>query len=119
MFFQEISMFSLFKVTTSHQNAMNKVGTIICCSEYYQNDFHYWAKPTRREALASDDLALSLIFFNLHDFINLINQFCQINCHNIHSHSTKLRRGLSEENRITPGSQLTNISEYFRLPAFY
>ena len=59
-------MFSLFKVTKSHQKVSSMVFTIVCCSKYYQNDFRYHgAKVPQREALASDNLALLLIFFNL------------------------------------------------------
>ena len=43
---------------------MSKVRTIVCCSKYYQNDFLYLAKALQREALAGDNLALPLIFFN-------------------------------------------------------
>ena len=43
---------------------MSKVRTIVCCSKYYQNDYRYQAKAPQREALASDNLALPLIFFN-------------------------------------------------------
>ena len=40
-FFQKIYKFFLFKVTKSHQKAMSKIRTIVCCSKYYQNDFRY------------------------------------------------------------------------------
>ena len=42
------------------KRAMNNVRTILCCSKYYQNDFRCEAKVPRREALASDNLALIL-----------------------------------------------------------
>ena len=58
-------MFSLFKVTKSHQKAMSQVRTIVYWSKYYQNDFRFSAKAPRREALASYNLALPLIFFDL------------------------------------------------------
>ena len=45
------------------KRAMSNVRTILCCSKYYQNDFRCEAKVPRREALASDNLAL--IFFSL------------------------------------------------------
>ena len=45
------------------KRAMSNVRTIVCCSKYYQNDFRCEAKVPRREALASDNLAL--IFFSL------------------------------------------------------
>ena len=47
-----------FKVTKSHQKAMSKVRTIVCCSNFYQNDFRYEAKARRTEALAKDNSAL-------------------------------------------------------------
>ena len=47
-----------FKVTKSHQKAMSKVQTIVCCSNFYQNDFRYEAKAPRTEALANDNSAL-------------------------------------------------------------
>ena len=65
MFFQKIFMFSLFKVTKSHQKAMSKVRTSVCSSKYYQNNIRYQAKAPLREALSSDYLAFPLIFFNL------------------------------------------------------
>ena len=66
MFFWKIFMFSLFKVTKSPPKAFSKVCTIVSCSKYYQNDFCYYeAKTPQRETLASDNLALPLIFFNL------------------------------------------------------
>ena len=34
-------MFSLFKVTKSHQKAMSQVRTIVYWSKYYQNDFRF------------------------------------------------------------------------------
>ena len=51
-------MILLFDVIESHQKAMSKARTIVCCSIYYQNDFPYEAKVPRREALASDNSAL-------------------------------------------------------------
>ena len=64
-FFQKMFMFSPFMVSKSHQKAMSKVRTIVCFSKYYQNDFRYKAKAPGRKALASDNLALPMIFFNL------------------------------------------------------
>ena len=64
MFFKKMFMFPLSKVTKNCQKAMSKVRTIVCCSKYYQNDYRYQAKAPRREALASDNLALPLIVFN-------------------------------------------------------
>ena len=58
-------MFSLFKVNKSHQKAMSKVWIIVSCSKYYKNDFCYQAKAPSRDALANDNLALSLTLFNL------------------------------------------------------
>ena len=43
-------MIFLFKVTKSRQKAMSKIRIIVCCSKYYQNDFHYQAKAWRRDA---------------------------------------------------------------------
>ena len=40
---------------------MSKVRNFVCSRKYYQNDFRYKAKAPRREALASDNLALLLI----------------------------------------------------------
>ena len=37
---------------------MSKVQTIVCCSNFYQNDFRYEAKARRTEALAKDNSAL-------------------------------------------------------------
>ena len=37
---------------------MSKVRTIVCCSNFYQNDFRYEAKAPRTEALANDNSAL-------------------------------------------------------------
>ena len=66
MFFWEIFMFSLFKVIKAIKKALSKVRTIVCYSKYYQNDFRcHEAKAPRKEVLASDNLALPLIFFNL------------------------------------------------------
>ena len=42
LFFAE--MIFLFKVTKSRQKAMSKIRIIVCCSKFYQNDFHYQAK---------------------------------------------------------------------------
>ena len=47
-----------FRVTKSHQKATSKVRTIVCCSNFYQNDFRYEAKARRTEALANDNSAL-------------------------------------------------------------
>ena len=44
---------------------MTKVWIIVCCNTYYQTDFRFQAKAPRREALANDNLALSLVFLNL------------------------------------------------------
>ena len=49
----------------SHQKAMSKVWIIVSCSKYYKNDFCYQAKAPSRDALANDNLALSLTLFNL------------------------------------------------------
>ena len=57
-------MFSHFKVTKSYEKARSKVRTIVCCCKYYQNDLRYQAKALRRGPLASDDLALPLIFYD-------------------------------------------------------
>ena len=65
-------MFLLFKVTESHQKAMSKVRTIVCCCKYYQTDFRYEAKAPRREALVADNLALPLIFFYLSKFLQFV-----------------------------------------------
>ena len=64
LFLQKLFMIFLFKVTKSLQKAMSKIRIIVCCSKYYQNDFHYQAKASRREAHASDNLALPSISFN-------------------------------------------------------
>ena len=44
---------------------MSQVRTIVYWSKYYQYDFRFSAKAPRREALASYNLALPLIFFDL------------------------------------------------------
>ena len=44
-------MISLFYVTKRHQKAISKVRNIVCFNKYYQNDFRYLAKASRREAL--------------------------------------------------------------------
>ena len=54
-----------FKVTKSHQKAMNKVRTIVCCSKFYQNDFRDEAKVPRREALASYNSSTSMKSFKM------------------------------------------------------
>ena len=57
-------MFSHFKVTKSYEKATSKVRTIVCCCKYYQNDLRYQAMALRRGPLASDNLALPLIFYD-------------------------------------------------------
>ena len=57
-------MFSNFNVTKSYEKATSKVRTIVCCCKYYQNDLRYQAKALRRGPLASDGLALPLIFYD-------------------------------------------------------
>ena len=54
-----------FKVTKSHQKAMSKVRTIVCCSKFYQNDFRDKAKAPRREALASYNSSTSMKSFKM------------------------------------------------------
>ena len=54
-----------FKVTKSHQKAMSKVRTIVCCSKFYQNDFRDKAKAPRREALASYNSSISMKSFKM------------------------------------------------------
>ena len=58
-------MILLFKVTKSHQEAMRKVRTIVCCSKYYQNDFHYEAKAPWREGSPMIILLCNLLRWNL------------------------------------------------------
>ena len=41
LFLQKRFIIFLFKVTKSRQKAMSKIRIIVCCSKYYQNDFHY------------------------------------------------------------------------------
>ena len=57
---------------------MSKVRTIVCCTKYYQNDFFYSAKTLPKKALASDNLALPLIFFNLLLWKSLKISSCEI-----------------------------------------
>ena len=57
--------FHLSRSLKAIKGAMNMAQNSVCCSKYYQNDFRYQPKAARREALASDNLALPLIFFNL------------------------------------------------------
>ena len=54
-----------FKVTKSHQKAMSKVWTIVCCSKFYHNDFRDKAKAPRREALASYNSSTSMKSFKM------------------------------------------------------
>ena len=54
-----------FKVTKSHQKAMSKVRTIVCCSKFYHNDFCDKAKAPRREALASYNSSTSMKSFKM------------------------------------------------------
>ena len=54
-----------FKVTKSHQKAMSKVRTIVCCSKFYQNDFRDKGKASRREALASYNSSISIKSFKM------------------------------------------------------
>ena len=54
-----------FKVTKSHQKAMSKVRTIVCCSKFYQNDFRDKAKAPQREALASYNSSNSMKSFKI------------------------------------------------------
>ena len=54
-----------FKVTKSHQKAMSKVRTIVCCSNFYQNDFRDKGKASRREALASYNSSISMKSFKM------------------------------------------------------
>ena len=54
-----------FKVTKSHQKAMSKVRTIVCCSKFYQSDFRDKAEAPRREALASYNSSTSMKFFKI------------------------------------------------------
>ena len=44
---------------------MSKVGTIVCCSKFYQNDFRDKAKAPRREALASYNSSNSMKSFKI------------------------------------------------------
>ena len=54
-----------FKVTKSHQKAMSKIQTIVCCSKFYQNDFRDKGKAPRREALASYNSSISMKSFKM------------------------------------------------------
>ena len=64
------------------KRAMSNVRTIVCCSKYYQNDFRCEAKVPRREALASDNLAL--IFFSLLRWISQnFHNMWKLSCHHL------------------------------------
>ena len=106
MFFKKMFMFPLSKVTKNRQKAMSKVRTIVCCSKYYQNDYRYQAKAPQREALASDNLALPLIFFNFLGGSSKVFIICE-NCPADHLKA--------ENNRGLKGSFITIFNFVFFL----